>query len=110
MAGHEAEVAVVGRHYAVKIQFAGDECGVNVEKVTAFEALIECADFRPDQLVQLVCEHVALATEPIVLDGEGYTYHRENTEMLLAVDFHFQVDLARAHIGRLNAEDEGSSA
>lgn len=27
--------------------------------------------------------------------------------MLLAVDFHFQVDLARAHIGRLNAEDEG---
>lgn len=27
--------------------------------------------------------------------------------MLLAVDFHFQVDLAGAHIGRLYAEDEG---
>ena len=27
--------------------------------------------------------------------------------MLLAVDLHFQVDLAGAHIGRLYAEDEG---
>ena len=94
MAGHEAEVAVVGRHYTVKIQFASDECGVNVEKVTAFETLIEGADFRPDQLVQLVCEHFALAAEPIVFDGEWYPHHWEYTEMFLAVDFHFQVDLA----------------
>lgn len=68
VAGHEAEIAVVGRHDTVKVQFAGDERCVNIEEVTAFEALIEGADFRPDQLVQLVCEHFALAAEPIVFD------------------------------------------
>lgn len=69
----------------VEIQFVGYERGVNVEKVK---------DFCPDQLVQFIGEHFALATEPIVFDREWYSYHWEYTEMFLAVDFHFQVDLA----------------
>ena len=44
VAGYEAEVAVVSRHYTVNVKFAGDESSVNVEEVTAFEALIEGAE------------------------------------------------------------------
>ena len=106
MAGYETEITVVGCHYAVKIQFAGCKSRINIEEVASFQSLIQGTDFCADEFVQFICQHIALAAEPIVLYGEGDSDHREHAEVLLAVDLHLQVNLTGSDIGRLYLEKQ----
>ena len=61
---------------------------------------------RPFHLGQLIRQHLALPAEPRVSYCKRHPHHREHREVLLAVDFHLQVNLARIGVSRLCLEHQ----
>ena len=52
--GNETEIAIVGRHYAVKVKITGSKCGVNIEEVSSFQSLVQGTDFRADKFIEFI--------------------------------------------------------